>query len=163
VRAGGFESKGSRDHTVALASYRLFLAALDTSVEGTFGQFYNNDRGATVEVRRYFGDTAITLFYSQTEEKIGGFRISLPLTPRRDLKPSLLQVRGADRWSYGLSTTLGREGGNPLAFGVAEIPQTAHNLERTYYNTDRLSEGYIREHVSRLREAYLLWGNGLKP
>lgn len=158
-RAAAFDREVRESQESVLGSYRFFWEPLDLSVEATAGRFLNGDNGASLEFKRYFGDTSIAFYVTDTEERVGGFRISLPLTPRRDMKPGRLQVRGTERWTYGLETVLTSEGGrNPLAFGVGEVPQTSHNLARSYYNSDRLNEGYLREHLPRLWEAYRKWG-----
>ena len=36
-------------------------------------------------------------------------------------------------------------------------PQMGYNLERVYFNRDRLTEEYIRRHLSRLRDAYITY------
>ncbi len=160
VRGGIFDVEGEREQReVLLGSYRYYLDAFDLSFEATYGQYMARDYGVYLELRRYFRDTAVTLFYSETEAKILGFRISLPLSPRRDLPPGLLQVRGPERWSVGMATTIVPRGeANYIRPGLADVPQASHNLERVYYNTGRLHEGYVREQLSRLLEAHLRWG-----
>jgi hypothetical protein len=105
-------------------------------------------------VRRFFGDTAIGFFYSDTDYKIGGIRVSLPLTRRRDMPPAPLQLRGTAEWSYGLHSVLVDQGGkNPLVFTSGIFPQTEYTIERDFLNRDRLSEAYLRSHLSRMLEA----------
>ncbi|MHB8766468.1 MAG: YjbH domain-containing protein [Deferrisomatales bacterium] len=161
LRAGAFDGEHQDTEEVLVGSYRYHFAPVDLSIEAGYGRYLNQDRGPFLEVKRFFGDTQFTLYYADTEEKIAGFRISLPLTPRRDLKPGLVQVRGADRWTYGLSTTIMPLGaGNRIVPGLAVIPQTSHSLERTYYGGDRLHEAYLAQHLDRLLEAYRRWGAG---
>ena len=40
---------------------------------------------------------------------------------------------------------------------IGNDPQPAYNLERVFYNGDRLSEDYIRKHLLRLRDAYMTY------
>jgi hypothetical protein len=159
VYASGGDSK-ERDEEY-LGSYRYFFSPLDLYLQGTGGKFLTRDKGFVGELRRYFGDTAVTLFYknSTTEQgknfQIGGIQFDLPLTPRRDMKPYLVQVRGADDWSYAQETSIAKEGRSNLvgaAVGVRLEPP--YNLNRTFYNRDRLSDDYIRNHLLRLRDAY---------
>ena len=151
---------------VYLGSYRYYFGPLDLYVEGTGGQFLDQDRGFLVEVKRFFGDTAFSVFYknSWTAERanvnsehvqMGGFMISFPLTPRRDMKPlASVQVRGADEWSYTQQVKIvGPGAANDVNTSIGLDPQPAYNLERVFYNRDRLSEEYIRGHLLRLREA----------
>lgn len=82
--------------------------------------------------------------------------LSLPLTHRRDLSPGWLQVRGDERWDNGIATVI-QLPHNYLAPGLAAIPDTTVNLERSFYNNDRLNEAYLLAKLQRLREAYQLW------
>jgi hypothetical protein len=164
VRLGYLEDS-DRDlkREIYLGSYRYYIDQLDLYVEGTYGKYFYQDKGITIDVKRFFGDTSITMFYKYTGDNEGqeaaGIRISFPLTPRRDMKPSFAQIRGADSWSYQLQSTVASEGEfNPVNTNIAVIPQMFHNLEHTYYNRDRLSEVYIKNNLFRLRDAYLRWG-----
>lgn len=155
MRVGRFDPEGEGGRTVFLGSYRLYVSPLDLFIEATAGRFFAGDDGFRIELRRFFGDTAVSALYTKTDEHIAAFRISFPLTPRRDMKPKGFQVRGADRFAYELSSVLARKGGrNPLVFGLGAVPQTAVNLERTFYNTDRLNENYLRANLLRLLEGY---------
>ena len=154
---------------VWLGSYRYYFGPLDLYLEGTAGQFLDNDRGFSIELKRFFGDTAFSLFYknSQTEAKgfldrehaqMAGVQISIPLTPRRDMKPSVVQVKGSNEWSHAQQTKLVTPGSiNDVNTSIGLDPQMGYNLERVYYNRDRLSEEYIWKHLPRLRDAYIKW------
>jgi hypothetical protein len=158
-----------QSNRVWLGSYRYYFGPLDLYLEGTAGQFLDNDRGFSIELKRFFGDTAISLFYknSLTEAKtnvnqehvqMGGVQISIPLTPRRDMKPSLVQVKGSNEWSYAQETKIVTPGNtNSVNTSIGLDPQMGYNLERVYYNRDRLNEEYIWRHIPRLRDAYLTY------
>jgi hypothetical protein len=160
LRLGHFDPKGAAArHSSGLASYRLYVPGLDLALEATAGRFYGGDEGVQIELKRYFADTYVSAVFTETDERIVAFRISFPLTPRRDLPPGLLQVRGSERFTYELQSVLAERGGsNPLVFGQGEIPQTAMHLERAFFNGDRLNRLYLLEHLPRLREAYLRFG-----
>ena len=152
-----------------LGAYRYYFGPLDLYLEGTVGQFLDNDRGFSIELKRFFGDTAFSLFYkdSRTEAKtnvdrehvqVGGVQISIPLTPRRDMKPSVVQVKGSNEWSYAQETKIVAPGNaNSVNTSIGLDPQMGYNLERVYYNRDRLSEEYIRRNLPRLRDAYMTY------
>ena len=144
------------DFRIGLASYRAFIPALDTYLVVTAGQFLNNDHGLRLEVKRFFNDTSMSVYYSHTTVQELGVILTLPLTPRRDMSPGWLQIRGNERWGDGLATTI-RTPVNYLAPGLATVPDTTVNLERTFYNNDRLNETYLRANLKRLREAYRFW------
>jgi hypothetical protein len=146
---------------VYLGSYRYFFSPLSLSLEGTVGRFFDNDQGFRVEMKRFFGDTAFSLYYTDSKTpsgervKVGGVMIALPLTPRRDMKPGLLQVRGNDDWSYSQWLKVVAPGEpNTVGTSVGVDPRPPYNLAHIFYNRDRLSDAYIREHLFRLRDAY---------
>ncbi len=161
LRLGYFEDDATDlEREIWLGSYRFYWERLDLFLEGTYGQYWYQDKGVTLEMKRFFGDTAITFFYrhigTDTGERSGGIRITLPLTPRKDMKPKYVQVTGSDHWTYEHQTAIAEEGErNIINPEIAVIPRELHGLEWVYYNEDRLNERYIRQHLLRLREAYL--------
>lgn len=163
LKFGKFRQKDTDiDTEVWLGSYRYFYEGLDLALEATYGQFWYQDKGFILKTRRYFNDTGITVFYrhtgTDTGERAVGVAFSFPFTPGRDMKPDVVQIRGIDRWTYEQQTTLAEEGeANPINPGLAIVPNTAHSLERSFYNHDRMNELYIRNNLQRLREAYLRW------
>ena len=143
---------------VLLGTYRLYLPNWDTSIEATAGSFYNRDRGYRLDLKRFFSDTAISVFYAHTTEKILGLALTVPLTPRRDLPPAAVQVRGWEHWPLSLySVVKSPSQANPLTPGLAQLPDTPHSLREATYDDSRLNASYMKEHVARLREAYLRW------
>ena len=163
-RLGYFEDDETQvDRDIYLGSYRYHFDFLDIDIEGIYGQYWHGDRGVTAQIRRFFGDTAISFFYrhigTDTGERAAGIRISLPLTPRRDMAPRWFQVRGADRWTYEHQTTIAESGeANPITTDIGVIPQPSVNIDRMFYNDDRFRPEYIKDGVWRMREAYLRWG-----
>ncbi|MHB8829345.1 MAG: YjbH domain-containing protein [Syntrophales bacterium] len=148
-----------------LGSYRYYFGPLDLYLEGTAGQFLDQDRGFTCELKRFFGDTSFSLYYknSRTEGKpyspsehvqMAGAQISIPLTPRREMKPiAKVQVKGSNEWSYAQETKIVTPGfSNSVDTSIGLDPQMVYNLERIFYNRDRLSEDYVRQHLLRLRK-----------
>ncbi len=155
LRLGLFNNDDDDRRTVLLGAYRYLIPALDLALTGTAGRFLAGDEGWQLEVMRFFGDTEIGFYLSDTVDTVGGFRIRLPLTPRRDMARAPIQVRGSERWSYEIATRVVRRGEpGPLPAGEGVIPETSHNLERSYFNRGRLSQSYLRRHLSRLFEAY---------
>lgn len=151
--------RNSRDE-VWLGSYRYYYSPLDTYLEGTGGRFWDQDTGFTLELKRFFGDTAFSAFYKDSRNserrhvQVGGVQFAFPLTPRRDMKPWLVQARGSEEWSYAQETEIVTPGNRNLTgTSVGINPQPPFNLERVFYNRDRLTEAYIRKHLLRLRDA----------
>jgi hypothetical protein len=146
-----------------LGSYRFFYAPLDVSLEATGGKFWGQDHGYCLELKRFFTDTSVSTYYKNTTTtegkhwQVAGIQFAFPLTPRKDYKIGPIQIRGSDAWSYAQETTLavGSQKTNDLVQGLGINPQPDTALYHAYYNRDRLSEGYFKEHLDRLREA---WG-----
>lgn len=115
----------------------------------------------------YYKDTKGT---DQKRWQAVGIQFSFPLTPRRDMKPlAKIQVRGSDEWSYAQETTLKNNNVNSprgslnylAPYPLAINPQPSTSLSRSFYNRDRLSASYIRQHPDRLREAWLKYRDKL--
>jgi hypothetical protein len=147
-----------------LGSYRYYFNPLDLYLTGTGGRFFDNDTGFSAEMKRFFGDTAFTVYYKDSytaareHVQVGGVQVAFPLTPRRDMKPYPLQLRGTDEWSYAQETRIVTPGGrNFVDTSIGVNPQPPFSLERVFYNRDRLSEPYIRKHLLRLRDAYITY------
>jgi len=148
-----------------LGSYRYYFSPLNLSFKVTVGRFFDNDEGFRLDMKRFFGDTALSVYYANSQTtfrdrvQIGGVMIALPLTPRRDMKPGILQLKGYDDWSYAQETKIVAPGeSNTVSTSTGVDPVLPYNLERVFYNRDRLNEPYIREHLLRLREVYRAYG-----
>jgi Exopolysaccharide biosynthesis protein YbjH len=157
VKEGPYQS-----NNVYLGSYRYHFAPLDVDIEGTAGKFLSNDKGGVVELKRFFGDTAFSVYYKNSQTAIqghiqaAGVQVAFPLTPRRDMKPYPLQVRGTEEWSYSQETRIATGNSfNSLYDPLAINPQPSFSLDRVFYNRDRLNEPYIRKNLLRLRDAYI--------
>ena len=84
------------------------------------------------------------------------------------MKPvAKLQLRGSDEWSYAQESTLENNNVNNKTRGTLNYlapypltinPQPTQALYRSLYNRDRLSDAYIRQHLDRLRDAWLKYG-----
>ena len=152
------------------ASYRYYYAPLDLSLEGSGGKFWAEDKGFSLEMKRFWEDTSVSLYFKRTKGvdhklwQVAGIQFSFPLTPRRDMQPmARMQLRGNEEWSYGQETTLKNNNVNSprgslnylSPYPLAVNPQPAAALGRSFYNRDRLSEAYILSHSERIKEA---WG-----
>ena len=162
-----------KNSDLLLGSYRYYCAPLDLYLEGTAGKFWAEDEGGNLELKRFFRDTAVSLYFKDTrgvdhkQWRAVGIQFSFPLTPRRDMKPlAKLQVRGSEEWSYAQESTLkNNNANNPRGslnylapYPLAINPQPDQALYRSFYNRDRLSSAYILQHLERLREAWLKYG-----
>lgn len=150
----------TRTRTVALAGYTWFDPGRDYSLSLTGGRFYAGDAGFRLDLTRHFGDTMVTLFFkaASRDDQAGGLQLSLPLTPRRDMTPGALQVKGARRWAHQQSTTLNAaDGTNTLKPLLLYEPMLDLDLRRDLHDSGRLGEAYLRDELPRMHEAYRLW------
>lgn len=161
-----------------LGAYRYYYAPLDLSLEGMAGKFWAEDKGFSFEMKKFWDDTSVSLYYKDTKGtdhkswQAAGIQFSFPLTPRRDMKPlAKMQMRGTDEWTYAQETTLQNNNYNSTRgnlnylapYPLAINPQPTSALYRSFYNRDRLNAAYIKQNLNRLREAWLKYGdNNLK-
>lgn len=136
------ESSGV-EHRSVTGSYRVHVPWLDLVGVVRGGQFFFEDRGFRAELSRFFGDTSIGVFYADTGRRILGIQMSVPLGPRRDMRPGLVQVRGARRWRVELNTVVG-ERTNPLPGPIAIPPLSPWNLDDIWLDAGRLDAGVQR-------------------
>lgn len=156
------DGEGRTAARVYLGSYRYYASKPDLFLEGTGGRFLGGDTGFALELKRFFGDTAFSVYYKNSaipggeRVQVGGVKFAFPLTPRRDMKPYLVQLRGSDEWGYAQETEIARQGEQNVAgTEIGVDPKPPFNLERLFYNRDRLTPAYIRKHLLRLRDACL--------
>jgi hypothetical protein len=134
--------------------YRYYWQELDVSLSVEVGQFWRQDKGMKISAEFYFGDTKVGVFAQDTDVQSIGISVSVPLTPRRDMRPSMIQLKGADKWDYQLLTRSDFDGGNPLAPQRAYRPSYLSHIDGTYLNDDRLSVAYMQANIERLRSAF---------
>lgn len=158
------DSAADENRSVYLGSYRYYFSPVDVYLIGTAGRFLDQDRGYRLEMKRFFGDTALTVYFKDSKTaaeehvQMGGVQISISLTPRRDMKPRIIQVKGSNDWAYAQETRIvGAGEANYLNTSIGVNPQPMFNLETVFYNRDRLTEDYIRKHLLRVRDAYLTY------
>jgi hypothetical protein len=130
------------------ASARLRLAPAGLTLLMRYGRFVNGDRGTTAELSRWFGATQVGVWLTRTDASIAGAFFSMPLTPRRDMRPGWLQVRGAKRWGHGVGTIVGEER-NAITVGLGAAPISPWNLEACYLDGGRISRSGL---VAPVRE-----------
>ncbi|MCK4441249.1 MAG: YjbH domain-containing protein [Sulfurovaceae bacterium] len=150
------DQKYEKNRDMQLISYRYYLDTLDSNFKITYGEYFYGDKGTTLEMKRFFGDTSLSLKLSHTkDDNIGRFALSFPLTPRKRVNSNLLQVRG-DKFTYNRQKTIVRKGEICYAKPRSAIEiNTNFELEKFYLNDDRFSADYIYAHIPRLRSSYL--------
>jgi hypothetical protein len=140
---------------IAVGRYRFYYDDFDVSLMVEAGQYFRQDRGGKAELAFNFGDTQVRFFALDTDYKAVGLGFTVPIGLRRDMRPRLFQLKGADQWKYGISTTVARDDGtNGLAPGRVKLLPYMNEIRNQYFNGDRLSVSYISVNAERLKDAY---------
>jgi hypothetical protein len=154
----GLVATDPRTASPLLLSYRYHLTASQTYLEATGGRFMNNDGGAQIGMRQWFGDVAVQVFLRRTRftdrpgRTVAGLELSVPIGPRRDMQPSGLQVTGTPRFAHTVQTVVhSGTATNPVLFGQGTLPP-APSLDGVY-NSDRAGLLYFQRNLERLRDA----------
>jgi len=159
ARLGVFENNEDdteEQREVYLGTYRYFYAPYDFFVEATYGKYWHQDTGFTLELKRYFGDVSVAFIYQDVEDKFAGAKVSIPLTLRKIHKANYFQVKGKNDFSYALRSTISREDGtNTLNPNGGITPLNDFEITSYYLNRDRLNSAYIKQHLDRMRDVYL--------
>jgi hypothetical protein len=161
IIATDFEEKHRPEntHNARLWSYRYFAQSINTSVDITGGDFYNEDSGYRLEFTQHIGDVRLHLLYKKSEDNaFATLGFTIPLTPRKGMtRVAGVHVEGQANWAYGITTILGEQG-NRLVFGPNIIPTVYNDLRNTYFSGDRLNAAYIRANQERLVDAWQRYG-----
>jgi hypothetical protein len=163
VQSWASGEKSAKDKSLYLGSYRYNFPELDLSLEGTGGRYWNQDEGFSAELKRFFGDVAVAVYYKNVNTlenrhiQAAGLQLSLPFTTRKNIKLGPVTVGGTDEWSYAEESQIVAKGQanytNPYTVGATL--QNSTSLERSYANRDRLYAAYISSHLERIRDAWL--------
>ena len=148
-----------------LAKYSYMLEEYDILGEIRIGQYWNQDKGFDLKMKRFFGDVAVSLIYQQSEgsnnffseqtDHFVGIGIELPLTPKHTPVYKYGQVMGTNAFSYGIKTTVMRDdGSNTIVTGGGVDPKVAFDSENYFLNRNRLQLGYIQNHLFRLINSF---------
>ncbi|ABS25436.1 YjbH domain-containing protein [Anaeromyxobacter sp. Fw109-5] len=130
-------------------SARLAVAPLDLVATARGGRFVNGDLGGTVQLARWFGDTQLGVFFTSSDVSMAGAFLSIPLTPRRDMRPRWAQVRGR-RFGYELGTVVGEEH-NVIRTDLGIPPLAPWNLEASYLDDARVTRAGLSGALRSLR------------
>jgi hypothetical protein len=82
------------DRSVALANGRVRCLPWDLTLSVTAGCFLDEDRGVAADLRRFFGNTEIGVFFRHTDNgSQAGLRFAVPLTLDKELPPWRVRPR----------------------------------------------------------------------
>src|SRR5262249_26497330 len=150
-------SYGDLNHWVALANGRVRYPAWDLTLSVTAGRFLDRDQGVAVDLSRFFGNTEIGVFFRHSDNgSLAGLRFALPLTLDKELPPWRVRPRLPDVYSYAQSTTV-LTNTNIVRRDIGEDLSTNHEIEKVYWNRDRLYPVDIEQHVDTLKQAVRKW------
>lgn len=130
--------------TPALLSVRHSVLAGQWHLEGTAGKFLAGDLGYKAASHHWFGDYRLSFFIreskgnaaSMPKRRFAGFEVSLPLGPKASIDTGWGNVRGQDRFAWGVKTKIG-ESNNIQTFGYGEVPTPRHGVWTDVTNHDR--------------------------
>lgn len=157
--AGLGSSYNHLDHWVALANGRVRYPPWDVTLSVTAGRFLDRDYGVAADLSRFFGSTEIGVFLRHSDNgSLAGLRFAIPLTVPKELPPWRVRPRLPDLYAYEQRTTVLTDA-NILRSDIGRVLSTGHEVERVYWNRDRLYPAYIRQHVDTLKQAVRRWIN----
>jgi len=149
------------DKSIGVGNYTLSIPEWNWQGKIESGNFWGGDSGYKLTSTYWLGDAKLEAIYQSTtaedaeeSEQFLTLGVSIPLTLWRDMKPSYIQLRGTEQFTYMLQTRVG-ESHNNINTGMGTSINLQHGLARQYYNDDRMSTGYFEANVYRLRNAYL--------
>ena len=145
------------DSGVALGNIRVRYPEWDLTARLDAGLFRRGDGGAAVELSRFFGESEIGFFSKFTNfGSAAGIRVSVPLSPKRELRPSRLRPRLPDVFSHSKQITILDPSGVSRPW-VALPLGTEHEIERIHRGRDRMYPANLRANTGILRRAVLRW------
>ncbi len=169
-KVGYFQSKDDSAYTreVYLAKYSYNYSPMDLYLEVEGGKYWYQDTGFSVDVKRYFNDVAVSLYYLQTKpeyeilgsestNKYVGLQIELPFSFKKSkLNHRYLQVKGDSAWRYQQqSSILRNDNTNTIAhFKSGYDPMMSIESEDYFTNRNRLSLDYLKEHSEKLLDTF---------
>jgi hypothetical protein len=160
LNGGYYESNAidSDNRRLAIGKYRYYWDDLDIAISVEGGQYWRQDKGGKLEAAFNFGDTQVQIYMQNTSHQVIGIGFSVPIGIRKDTISNGIQLKGADRFDYGFSTTVNNGlGYNPIFPGRAKHAPHANDLLNVYFNNDRLNISYIRANKHRLIESFQEW------
>ncbi|WP_345972446.1 YjbH domain-containing protein [Sulfurimonas diazotrophicus] len=154
--------------TLFIAGYSYHYVPWDFFLKVQGGRYWYQDIGFDVTLKRFFGDTAVSLGYLQSRpqsvplhqaEEVNHYvalAVEIPLALRKSPVDSrYLQLKGVNSWQYGLRTTVARsDGKNWIVPGSGSVLGSIFEGEPYFRNRNRLSAEYLKYHLERMLNAY---------
>jgi hypothetical protein len=136
------------DRLYAVGSLGAYLPEIGAQVTLFGGQFLDEDRGAGVDVSRFFGDTRVSLFARRTDaESVAGMQFAIPLSSRKDLRPLPLRPRVTSAFRPGVQTVVGGDR-NPIRRDVGRLLSPETSLAFRHLDWGRLAPVWIQQRLA---------------
>lgn len=146
---------GDLNTWVTVLDARVKVTPLDASFTASAGRFLDGDKGYRVDGSRFFGNAELGFFARHSDHgTLAGARIALPLTFNRDVRPLYVRPRLPDLYSYEHRSVILADR-NVIRNDIGRLPVTDHEVERRFWDRDRLNAVYFVRHVELLRQAVL--------
>ena len=159
LRAGAFSgsddgsSSAQRQRRYGVATAQHYLPWADVTVEAGYGQFWQGDRGATLDLTRWFGETSVSMTFQQTGVRLVGLKIGIPLSRGESVRVGRVDIRAADRFDYGVRITAEKSGlMRPYA---AQLPATGLGMQQLWLGYGRVQQPAWDASPWRMRNAGL--------
>jgi hypothetical protein len=147
------------DRWVALGNVRIRYPPWDLTLSVSGGLFLDDDVGIATDLGRFFGNTEVGIFLRHSDNgSLAGIRLGFPLTPAKELKPWYFRPRLPELLAYEQRSTVFTDK-NVLRADIGRTLPMGHEIERVYWNRDRLYPVYIQQHVDTLKQAVRVWVN----
>lgn len=138
------------DYTIFNLGYRYYLPSFKHGILVNASRV-NGENAYALTLRNWYNNIAIDMTFDRqpNDSNYAGLTFTLPLTLEKSMIPNQLQVTGEREWRYGYRTKVGVTDNN-VQTDVASGFNLQHNLDRVYYDRDRLSPKYFEANLAKL-------------
>jgi hypothetical protein len=140
------------------ASYRWKFDS-QTWVEAGYHQYTDRSTGPALALTRWFGDVAVQVFARKGgSNTFIGMELSLPLTLRQGMGAAPVQLSGTSRFAQSLRTlrTNSSNTGNWVMPDAVRPVDLNYKPEVELLNSGRVTPGYIKDQLQRMRESFFV-------
>ncbi|MHB8838382.1 MAG: hypothetical protein ACYC7F_05460 [Gemmatimonadaceae bacterium] len=149
------EAASRIDHSYVFGTVRWHRPQQELMTSLSAGRFRYGDVGAVAEVSRRFGLAEVGFALRATDLSTqAGVRVSVPISPRRQLRPRAVRVVLPDYYEHSEEVTV-FEDFPVMRVDVARTLDIGHDVLRAYAGRDWLNEGTIRSRAWAIRNAAL--------